>query len=226
MKSLSNVGRLAAAFAMFAAITVCALASVAQEESSVLLKKPSAAPITGPALQPPATADTEQLPAPSNPAVEKSAATEAAPAKPFLRPTPRRIPASTALAVKEESMPAPEVPGVMDAPGAVLDPDSAPAFEVHRAPPIEYDTDRDARKMYRKSGEVQVMMIACNPADGCYYEIPMCIPGCCAGEEPKVSGGRGLLGRGIVEFCWECGFTAKVKFRHIRGDVKVEYEGD
>jgi hypothetical protein len=68
-------------------------------------------------------------------------------------------------------------------------------------------------------------MIAQNPADGCYYEIQMCIPACCVGE-PKVSGGRGLLGRGVVEFCWECGFRAEVKFRRILGDVKVEYEGD
>jgi len=226
MKKISTIGRLAAALAMFAAVTVCALASVAHEESSVLVKKPAAAPISGPSLQPPTTNDAETLPAPSNPTVENNATTESVPAKPFLRPTPRRIPASTALAVKEEPMPAPEVPGVLDAPGAVLDPESQTAFEVHPAPPIEYDTDHDARKMYRKSGEVQVMMIACNPADGCYYQIPMCIPGCCAGEEPKVTGGRGLLGRGVVEFCWECGFIATVKFRHIRGDVRVDYEGD
>jgi hypothetical protein len=127
----------------------------------------------------------------------------------------RRVQATTALAVVEESMPAPE-------PGAILE---SSEFEVRPAPPIKYDTDGDARRMYRKSGEVNVVMIAQNPADGCYYEIPMCIPACCVGE-PKVSGGRGLLGRGVVEFCWECGFRAEVKFRRILGDVKVEYEGD
>jgi hypothetical protein len=101
----------------------------------------------------------------------------------------------------------------------------SPDIEVRPAPPIEYDTDRHARRMYRESGEVNVVMIARNPADGCYYEIPMCIPACCVGE-PKVKSGRGILGRGLVEFCWECGFRAEVKFRHVLGDVKVDYEVD
>jgi hypothetical protein len=78
--------------------------------------------------------------------------------------------------------------------------------------------------MYR-SGEVRLVMLTKDPADGCSYEIPMCIPACCEGE-PRVSGGRGILGRGVVEFCWSCGFRAKVKFRHVLGDVKVKYEGD
>ena len=34
------------------------------------------------------------------------------------------------------------------------------------------------------------------------------------------------FGRGVVEYCWACGFRAKVKFRHVLGDVKVDYEGD
>ena len=78
--------------------------------------------------------------------------------------------------------------------------------------------------MYR-SGEVNVVMLTKNPADGCAYEIPMCIPACCVGD-PSVSGGRGLLGRGVVEYRWPCGFRAIVKFRHLRGDIEVEYEGD
>jgi hypothetical protein len=38
-----------------------------------------------------------------------------------------------------------------------------------------------------------------------------------------MSEGRGLLGRGIVEYCWPCGFKAKVKFRPVLCDVKVDY---
>ena len=79
--------------------------------------------------------------------------------------------------------------------------------------------------MYRRSGEINLVMLTTDPADGCTYEIPMCIPACCEGD-PSVSGGRGILGRGVVEYCWPCGFRAIVKFRHILGDVKVEYEGD
>jgi hypothetical protein len=78
--------------------------------------------------------------------------------------------------------------------------------------------------MYRSSGEVQLVMMVKNPADGCIYEIPLCVPACCTGE-PVMSEWCGLFGRGVVEYCWECGFTAKVKFRHILGDVKVEYDG-
>jgi hypothetical protein len=196
----------------------CALA-FAQEEASVLVERQG-----GPTLEAPQLADPEDMAAivPLLPPPNRAA--EAAPQqsrpevkRPFLRPAEprRRVPATTALSVTEEPIPAPD-------PGMIVE---SPEFEVRPAPPIEYDTDGDARRMYRKTGEVHVVMIAKNPADGCHYEIPMCIPGCCVGE-PRVTGGRGLLGRGVVEFCWECGFRAEVKFRHILGDVKVEYEGD
>jgi hypothetical protein len=32
----------------------------------------------------------------------------------------------------------------------------------------------------------------------------------------------GLLGRGVVVYCYECGLEIEVKFR-LRGDVEVEY---
>jgi hypothetical protein len=35
----------------------------------------------------------------------------------------------------------------------------------------------------------------------------------------------GLGGRGVVEYCWPCGFEVKVRFRNI-GDIRVDYEGD
>jgi hypothetical protein len=193
----------------------------ASEETSVLTDNKPAVAAEAPNLIPPANATiTEPLPPPSKPvadAAQQPAAKQKVEAKkPFLRPAkPRRVPASTAIAITEEPMPAPDPVTI----------EEAPEIEVRPAPSIEYDTDGDARRMYRKTGEVHVTMIAQNPADGCYYEIPMCIPGCCVGE-PTVSSGRGLLGRGVVEFCWECGFRAEVKFRHILGDVKVEYEGD
>jgi hypothetical protein len=136
--------------------------------------------------------------------------------RPFLRPAEpqRRVPAATALSVTEEPMPAPEIlPGPAD------------GIEVRPTPPIEYDTDGDARRMYRRTGEVHLVMVTQNPADGCFYEIPLCIPACCTGE-PIVSSGQGIFGRGVVEYCWACGFRAEIKFRHVLGDVKVEYEGD
>jgi hypothetical protein len=67
-------------------------------------------------------------------------------------------------------------------------------------------------------------MVTENPADHCLYEIPLCIPACVTGE-PSVSSHCGLFGRGVVEYCWPCGFEVIVKFRNI-GDIRVDYEGD
>lgn len=192
----------------------------AKEESSVLVEKQVVPATSAPKLISPGNSENiEPLPPPSNPATQPAPqqSTAVTPKQPFMRPAEprRRVQATTALAIVEEPMPAPE-------PGVIVE---SPELEVRPAPPIEYDTDGDARDMYRESGEVKILMVTQNPADGCYYEIPLCIPGCCVGE-PRMSGGRGLLGRGVVEYCWECGFRAEVKFRHILGDVKVEYEGD
>jgi len=89
---------------------------------------------------------------------------------------------------------------------------------------IKYDTDRGARRMYAGSdGVIETVMITKNPADGCLYEIPLCLPACCVGE-PMVDHRLGLLGRGVVEYCWPCGLEVEVKFR-LRGDVKVDYDG-
>jgi hypothetical protein len=206
----------AVAILAFAAAVAAKDTAPTQGESSVLVEKKSEAATKSPKLLPPANQRTAQtLPPPANPAVDSETLPEPATKQPFMRPaTPkRRVPATTALSVTEEPMPAPEVTEVAE-------------IEVRPTPPIEYDTDRDARRMYRSSGEVELVMVTQNPADGCFYEIPMCVPACCIGE-PSVSSGRGLLGRGVVEYCWPSGFRAVVKFRQIvRGDVKVEYEGD
>lgn len=86
---------------------------------------------------------------------------------------------------------------------------------------IDYDVKRRARKRFGDSPKMDVVMITQNPADGCYYEIPLCLPACCTGA-PSVASRCGLMGRGVVEYCWECGLVVEVKFR-LRGDVEVEY---
>jgi hypothetical protein len=88
---------------------------------------------------------------------------------------------------------------------------------------IDYRTHRSARRAYRRSGEMPLVVLAKNPADCCDYEVPLCVPCCCEGA-PCVTGECGLLGRGRVEYCWECGFTATVVFK-ARGDIKVHYRG-
>ena len=58
---------------------------------------------------------------------------------------------------------------------------------------------------------------------GCAVEVPVCIPSCCTGA-PCVSSRCGLLGRGIVEYCWDCGYRVRVVFdRH--GDLTVHTYG-
>ena len=205
--------------------------SARDQETSVLVKKPDTASIQGPVLPPPAkpaepTKDVAPPQQPTAPTAAQPKPPQAAPTqpptkstvkRPFMRPAQPREPARGQLTGQTEPMPAPEAQPLVGVP-PVRDPNVRPT------PPIEYDTDRDARKMYR-TGQIQLMMVTQDPSDGCLYEIPMCRPACCTGE-PTVSGGRGIFGRGVVEYCWPCGFRAEVKFRHLLGDVKVEYEGD
>lgn len=191
------------------------LASIAmasdEQESSVLVEKQAEKAAEGPAIPAPQSEPT--LPPPEKPAPPAETAQPPAPEakRPFLRPAEPKS--------EQLSPPAtPSAPEAMPAP-------PAPAIEVRPAPPIIYDTDRGARRMYAKSGQVELMMVTKNPADGCYYEIPLCVPGCCVGEEPRIDCRRGIFGRGVVEYCWPCGFRAEVKFRHLLNDVKVEYDG-
>ncbi|MFO0789940.1 MAG: hypothetical protein U0805_10820 [Pirellulales bacterium] len=225
----------------------------AAEETSVLVNKPvppQADSQSGPALPPPmnpkqnreaevgAPADLappallsnpEALPTPPQSVQSSSSATK----QPFMRPAAPRGPARGKLVDQESSRivvgaPPQEAPPQIAPPPNAAPPPPVPSqreINMRPAPPITYDTDHDARKMYRRSGEVKIVMATQDPADGCYYGIPLCIPACCVGE-PNVSSDRGLLGRGKVEYCWPCGFRAIVKFRHTLGDVKVEYEGD
>lgn len=203
----------------------------AAEDASVLVNKPeNAATEAG---------SVPKLPLPVKPSVPPSAALPlpvppqapplANPAvkRPFMRPAVPRGMAEPKVD-GAESLPLPQNAGPRNAvprdgrAGLAL----PPGVKVLPTPPIEYDTDDDAREMYRSSGKVDIVVLTQNPADGCFYEIPLCIPGCCVGQ-PLVAGGRGLVtGRGKDEYRWPCGFRAIVKFRQALGDVEVEYEGD
>jgi hypothetical protein len=217
-RQYKNIGR----FAVLAALCglTGSLAARAQEESSVLVEKNAEAAAEAPELMPPANQPT--LPPPQRATADDSASQPARPAakRPFMRPADPRDPGRGKLTAAEEPMPAP-AGSIVNHPPLVTD----VVIDTRPTPPIKYDTDGDARRMYRRSGQIDVIMVTENPADGCFYEIPLCIPACCTGE-PTISGGRGIFGRGVVEYCWPCGFRAIVKFRHILGDVRVDYEGD
>jgi len=122
------------------------------------------------------------------------------------------------------------IPAVPTTPIPAPLPDGAPpemlatpdgAVKVHPVAHIDYDITRRARKRFAGSPFVDLTMVTQNPADGCFYEIPMCLPACCTGE-PQVTSYCGLFGRGVVVYCYECGLEIEVKFR-LRGDVEVEY---
>ena len=135
----------------------------------------------------------------------------------------------TALAQEESSvvveppqavMPAPADAELM--PGAV--PAAPPASQL-ATPHIAYRTHLGARRMLRRNAPINVSVVAehPDPCIDCAVEVPLCIPCCCTGE-PVVTSHRGLLGRGVVEYCWSCGFRAEVVFRN-RGDMVVHYRG-
>ncbi len=95
------------------------------------------------------------------------------------------------------------------------------AVTVHPVARIDYDVTRRARRLFGGSPFVKLSMVTQNPADCCFYEIPLCLPACCTGE-PKMTSYCGLFGRGVVKYCYECGLEVEVKFR-LRGDIEVEY---
>src|SRR5689334_10739110 len=174
---------------IFASLAVCA-ARAKQGETSVLVNKPSTAD-EGPILPPPAKSSANAPASADQPTTRPSN-------RPFMRPAEPREPARGKVTNSSEPMPAPAQPErhVVEKPAI----DSGPV--VHPAPPIDYDTHRSARRMYR-SGQMDLVVVAQDPADGCCYEIPLCIPSCC-NDAPKISSGRGIFGRGIVEYCWSC----------------------
>jgi hypothetical protein len=224
--------------------------TTAKEETSVLVNKPvvtTANDTTGPTLPPPqnpnekdraSNSNTDQF-APSTMAAptqeplplppQTSQPSNSTAKRPFMRPAEPREPKGKL--VGEEPMPllppqsaTPQV--TLPPPEGELPPSATVPIGVNVKPtlPIDYDTHHDARKMLR-AGQLNIVVLTKDPSDGCFYQIPLTVPSCCAGE-PRVSGGRGLLGRGNVEYEWPCGFKAKIKFRHVLGDVKVDYEAD
>jgi hypothetical protein len=123
---------------------------------------------------------------------------------------PKLVPA---LPTTPPSIPAADLPEELAPPQA--------AVTVHPVARIDYDVTHRARRLFGGSPMVKLTMVTQNPADGCFYEIPLCLPACCTGE-PKVTSYCGLMGRGVVVYCYECGLEIEIKFR-LRGDVEVEY---
>lgn len=136
---------------------------------------------------------------------------------------------SPALAQDESSLmiepPEAAMPMPADAePMPLAEPAAPPAIQLV-TPRIAYRTHLGARRMLRRNAPVNVSVVAehPDPCVNCAVEVPLCITCCCTGE-PVMTSHCGLLGRGVVEYCWSCGFSATVVFR-ARGDVVVHYRG-
>jgi hypothetical protein len=70
---------------------------------------------------------------------------------------------------------------------------------------------------------VQVVLKVKDPCCCCCLEVPVCLPACCQGE-PCVRSHCGILGRGVVEYRWDCGVCVHIVIQK-RGDVRVTYIG-
>src|SRR3954470_11012727 len=145
-------------FSIFAVICIgstlafCAkVTSAKQGETSVLVNKPSTVD-EGPALPPP-TKPLADAPAAANDSIPRSSN------RPFMRPAEPREPARGKLTGNSEPMPA---PARAERP-VVEKPLEDSGHGVDAAPPLDYDTHRSARRMYR-SGQLQLVVVAQDPA--------------------------------------------------------------
>jgi hypothetical protein len=69
----------------------------------------------------------------------------------------------------------------------------------------------------------ELVLFVKDPCACCLVEVPVCMPTCCSGD-PKVCCHKGFLGRQVVEYSWDCGFSLKVVFDR-KGDIVVHYYG-
>lgn len=69
----------------------------------------------------------------------------------------------------------------------------------------------------------QTVLTVIDPKTCCPVDVPVCLPSCCTGQ-PQSSGRNGLLGRGITNYSWCCGYNIRIVVGH-HGDVTVHYYG-
>ena len=142
---------------------------------------------------------------------------------PVVEPTPMIVEspldadltAPVLVAPQLEEIPAPLAAPVEPTPLATAAPTLIPVADV------KYKLRPSARRMLEQHGTIDFVLAVDNPQDAsdCLYEVPVFVPGCCQGD-PLVQPRSGLLGRGVVEYCWPNGYQVAVIFR-LRGDVVV-----
>jgi hypothetical protein len=90
---------------------------------------------------------------------------------------------------------------------------------------VDYRYHRGGAKgRFCKDEMKETCVVVQDPCDKCCeLEIPVCVPCCC--EAPcSMNCRKGILGRTITEYCWECGFRLEVvATKH--GDFIVHHYG-
>ena len=91
-------------------------------------------------------------------------------------------------------------------------------------PCIRYVQHHPHRKTCCDCGpSYQTVLTVIDPKTCCPIDVPVCLPSCCTGQ-PVCSGRNGLLGRGITNYSWCCGYRVRIVVGH-HGDVTVHYYG-
>ncbi|MDA1050421.1 MAG: hypothetical protein O3C40_08055 [Planctomycetota bacterium] len=89
---------------------------------------------------------------------------------------------------------------------------------------VRYVQHRTHRKVCCDCGQsYQTVLSVIDPRTCCQIDVPVCLPSCCTGP-PQCSGRNGLLGRGITNYNWCCGYAVRIVVGH-HGDVTVHYYG-
>jgi hypothetical protein len=97
----------------------------------------------------------------------------------------------------------------------------APAAKQCPAPCITYRNTGCQTVCCGSAPPIKTTLQVKDPCTCCPLNVSVCVPACCTGT-PCVSEARGFLGRQVVWYDWECGFSVKIAFKHS-GDVIVTY---
>lgn len=141
--------------------------------------------------------------------------------KPVVPPPPEPVPQDTPAPQESPS----DIPSVLVEPAPLAPPIMTPQI---MAPPIMAPAAVDCCQSCcvtpcccppPRPQRAVFCIVDCN---GCSHDACITVPACCAGEQPRISWRRGILGRQIATLCWDCcGHKSKVVITAF-GKVRVK----
>lgn len=66
---------------------------------------------------------------------------------------------------------------------------------------------------------VEVTLLVCHPCTGCKVPVTVCVPACCATEQPAVCSRAAIIGKQLTTFSYCCGYEVKVRWDHCGNPV-------